>query len=347
MIVIPILSVRLKDEVYLAMEKFKEVDWSKVATNFFKKVLWEISEEIVEMSTKEWRKHLEIALTKGLKVDENLLLLAKSVLLSVPRYSVDVEDVQRIQSHGMIISHNIPHLVRNISEITYSQIITRYMSPFTGALRCDWEPIFVEKPFKMDEKLFEKLLDILERGSTEVKAAESQLLFSIETTSPFVFIDTPETFRQTLRKKKILNNFIPQLGFILKTSDSKEVKLQSLSFEDVTESVENVRLMIYASLSKIKNIMLNPELIRWMETPISSEMWSDIDEKIVFSRELASKHIRGTAVKIVLMENLPETMGSAVKEDLIMDIIKKAEDVLKKIVKIENDTLRVLIKGYK
>jgi len=125
-------------------------------------VLWEISEEIVELPIKEWQGYLEVALTRGLKVDENLLLLVKSMLISVPRFMVDVEDVQRVQSHGMIISKNIPRLIWNISEITYSQVATRYMSPFTSVLRHDWEPIFVEKPSKIDEKLFDKFLDLLE-----------------------------------------------------------------------------------------------------------------------------------------------------------------------------------------
>jgi len=339
--------VRLKDEVYLAIEKFKEVDWSKVATNFFKKVLWEISEEIVELSITEWQNHLKAALTRGVMIDENFLLLAKSILLSVPRYMVDVEDIQRVQSHGIIISNDIPQLVWNISEITYSQIITRHMSPFTGALRCDWEPIFVEKPFKMDEKLFEKLLNLLERGSTEVKVAEPQLLFTIETSSPFVFIETPETFRKSLKRKKVLNSFIPQMGFLFEMSDSWKTKECPLSSEDIVESVENVRLMIYASLPKIKNIMLHSKLIRWVETPIPPEMWPNMDEKIVFSRELASKHIRGTAVKIVLLENLPDVVKTRFEDDLILNIIEKAEKVLDKIVKIENETLKILIGSQK
>jgi len=329
------------------MQKFEEVDWSKVATNFFKKVLWEISEEIVELPIKEWQGYLEVALTRGLKVDENLLLLVKSMLISVPRFMVDVEDVQRVQSHGMIISKNIPRLIWNISEITYSQVVTQYMSPFTSVLRHDWEPIFVEKPSKMDEKLFDKFLDLLERGSVEIKVAEPQLLFSVETSSPLIFIETFETFRKMLKKRKILSSFIPRLGFIFKVSSKEETEYSSLSFEEIIESVENVRLMIYASLYRIKHIMLHPELIRWMETPISSDMWQNIDKELIFSRELASKHIRGTAIKIVLVENLPEVVRCSSEEDLMMSITKKAEEVLKKIIKIENDTLRALTRDVK
>ena len=337
-VIIPILSVRLREDVYLAMRKFEDVDWSKIATNYFKKVLWEISEETVELSVNEWQQHLEVALTRNVTVNEDLLLLAKSTLLSVPRFMADVEDIQRIQSHGMLLSQIIPRIIWNISEITYSQIVTQYMSPFTGALRHDWEPIFVEKPFKIDEKLFEKILELLERGSTEIKVAEPQLMFSVESSSPFIFIESPATFRKILRKKKILSNLIPRLGYIFEISDEGETKESSMSSEKVLEAVENVRLTIYASLPKIKQIMLHPEIIRWVETPIPSKMWSNLSEELAFTRELASRHIRGTAIKIVLTEKLPEIIESPLEGDILTNIIAEAEKIVKRIVKIENTT---------
>lgn len=320
------------------MQKFKDVDWSKIAAYFFKKVLWEISEEPIELSIKEWQQHLKLALTRGASVNEDLFLLAKSMLINIPRFLADVEDIQRIQSHGMLLSQNIPYIIWNISEITYSQIITQYMSPFTGALRHDWEPIFVEKPFKIDEKLFEKILELLERGSTEIKVAEPQLVFNIETSSPFIFTETPTTFRKTLKKKKVLNNLIPRLGYIFEISDEEETKESSMSSEKVLEAVENVRLTIYASFPKTKQILLHPELIRWMETPVSSKMWSNLTDELAFTRELASRHIRGTAVKITLVEKLPEIIESPIEDSILTEIIAEAEKIVKKIVKIENYT---------
>jgi len=337
-VVIPILSVRLKNDVYLAMQKFEDVDWSKIADNYFKKVLWEISEEPVELSVKEWQQYLKVALTRGTTINEDLLLLAKSMLLNVPRFLADVEDIQRIQSHGMLLSQTIPRIVWNISEITYSQIITQYMSPFTGALRHDWEPIFVEKPSKIDEKLFEKILELLERGSTEIKVAEPQLMFSVESSSPFIFIESPTTFRKMLKKKKILSNLIQRLGYIFGISDRRKAKKEPMHSERVLEAVENVRLTIYASLPKIKEIILHPELIRWAENPIPPKMWSNLSEELAFTRELASRHIRGTAIKIVLTEKLPEIIESPLEDDILTNIIAEAEKIVKRIVKIENTT---------
>jgi len=339
-VVIPILSVRLKNDVYLAMQKFEDVDWSKIADNYFKKVLWEISEEPVELSVKEWQQCLKVALTRGTTINEDLLLLAKSMLLNVPRFLADVEDIQRIQSHGMLLSQTIPRIVWNISEITYSQIITQYMSPFTGALRHDWEPIFVEKPSKIDEKLFEKILELLGRGSTEIKVTEPQLMFSVESSSPFIFIESPTTFRKMLKKKKVLNNLIPRLGYIFEASDSEAAKESSVSSERVLEAVENVRLTIYASLPRIKQIMLHPELIRWMETPVSSKMRPDLSNELAFTRELASRHIRGTAIKIVLTERLPGVLETLPEESILTEIITEAEKIVKRIVEMENTTFK-------